>query len=67
MFPTLYNFVSKVTIPIEANPDTLVWKNSVFGMLSFKDAFLFHGEVGQNLAWSKRTSSMCCLICLYMH
>jgi hypothetical protein len=53
LFPNLSNIVSKISIPLDSKEDTLVWKNSTSGALTFKDAFLFHGEIGQNLAWAK--------------
>ncbi|MCI20446.1 ribonuclease H protein, partial [Trifolium medium] len=53
MFPNIRSIVSKIYIPLDSKIDTLVWKSSISGLLSFKDAYLFHGQGGQNLAWAK--------------
>jgi ribonuclease HI len=36
-----------------AKPDKLVWRPSSFGDLTFKDAYLFNVELGNQLSWAK--------------
>jgi len=52
-FPELKHLVEQVTIPIELTKDKLVWMKNNTGDLSFKEAFLFKYDTGQNVNWTK--------------
>jgi len=52
-FPNIQNIVETITIPVIAKDDELLWNLSSNGELSFKDAYLFHCNHGQNIAWAK--------------
>jgi ribonuclease HI len=53
LFPNLLQLVSHSVIPLEPKPDMLIWKSSSSGDLSFKEAYLFYVEPGNQLSWAK--------------
>jgi len=53
VFPILKQLALKVTLPINVRKDTLLWKPSNTGVLTFKKAFLFKQGTGQNSHWAK--------------
>lgn len=48
-FPNMRFLVQQVALPIEYKHDKLIWKNSITGELTFKDAFMFKSQNGQNI------------------
>lgn len=50
VFPDLRLLVQQVTIPIDNLQDRLVWKNTPTDELSFKEAFIFKSQAGQNVS-----------------
>lgn len=52
-FPTLRNLVHQVTLPMQKQTDSLVWKHNTSGMLSLKDAFEFKRNHFPKLNWTK--------------
>jgi len=53
IFPNLYDIIDKATIPLVGKEDKFIWNKSHNGELSFKDAYLFHCNTGQNVHWAK--------------
>ncbi|CAJ2657082.1 unnamed protein product [Trifolium pratense] len=52
-YPNLVSLLNSVTIPISKANDELRWIHSDSGVLSFKDAYLFHRSIGQHIPWAK--------------
>ena len=55
IFPNLQSIIDKVYIPVVEKDDQLMWKHTHDGNLSFKDAYQYHCEIGQNISWAKIT------------
>jgi len=53
IFPNLQSFIDDIVIPINDRDDQFIWNHSHDGGLSFKEAYQFHCNAGQNLAWAK--------------
>jgi hypothetical protein len=53
VYPNLAPLLNNVTIPINKANDELRWIHSDSGVLSFKDAYLFHRPIGQHISWAK--------------
>ena len=52
-FPILQGIIEKITIPTVARDDQIIWNHSHDGNLSFKEAYEYHYNVGQNISWAK--------------
>ncbi|CAJ2644894.1 unnamed protein product [Trifolium pratense] len=52
-YPNLVPLLNSVTIPISKTNDELRWIHSDSGVLSFKDAYLFHRPIEQHIPWAK--------------
>ena len=52
-YPPLRHLTETISLPIIQKDDQFIWKHSHDGSLSFKDAYLFHCPVGQNIHWAK--------------
>jgi hypothetical protein len=53
IFPNLHTILNKVTIPLSEKEDSLVWKLTQNGDLAFKDAYLYHSPLTNNISWAK--------------
>jgi ribonuclease HI len=52
-YPSLHNLIDHVTLHVLAREDSFLWNYSHDGILSFKDAYNFHCQIGQQLNWAK--------------
>jgi len=52
-FPQLIQHIHQVTIPRVHLEDSLVWKKTQSGDISFKDAYLFKSPVHPKIPWAK--------------
>ncbi|MCH81156.1 ribonuclease H protein [Trifolium medium] len=51
-YPPLQSLIDQVTLPVLAKEDSYLWIHSHDGNLSFKDAYSFHCQIGQQIKWA---------------
>ncbi|CAJ2641500.1 unnamed protein product [Trifolium pratense] len=52
-YPSLQHFIEQVTLPMLPKEDNYRWIHSHDGNLSFKDAYNYHCQPGQQVDWAK--------------
>lgn len=52
-YPALLPIMQQTVIPTSDCSDSMLWKKTDSGELSFKDAYLFYKPIGQSLSWCK--------------
>jgi len=57
LFPTINQIVLQLTIPKVDVEDKRIWKASIFGELSFKEAYLYKSPISQHFEWAKKVWS----------
>jgi hypothetical protein len=58
IYPFMQDIVEKITIPAIERDDQFIWNHSHDGDLTFKEAYQFQCQAGQNISWAKSISNI---------